>query len=184
MPLTAIVMVYPLMKRSIPRKLRIYPQYLLGFALGYPAMYGWASVYGKEFSLSEIVSRCLPLGLFLFFWSFYSNTAYSYQDVEDDRKVGVNSAYTMAGKSIWTMLAILASLTILMIPFVLVPFSSGWLWISWLGAWVPGIIEQLSSFDPKRPETGGDLHFSTVKLGFWTVFACTVELYLPKDPTA
>lgn len=178
MPLTAIILVYPLGKRPIARKLRIYPQYLLGVAVGYPTMYGWAAVYGPEMQTSEILHRCLPLWVFLFFWSFYANTSYSYQDVEDDRKMKVNSAYNLAGKRIRTLLAVLAIVALSTIPFVLRPFSSAWLWLSWVGAWVPGIIQQLISFDPRKPESGGVLHLSTVKLGLWTVFACALELYL------
>ncbi|KAE8308301.1 UbiA prenyltransferase family-domain-containing protein [Aspergillus transmontanensis] len=178
MPLTAVIMLYPFGKRPAFRKLHIYPQYLLGIALGYPTIHGWSAIYGGQLTLSEILERCFPLWLFLFFWTFYGNTAYSYQDIEDDRKMKVNSAYNLAGKHIHALLAVLGIMTLLTIPFVLNPISSLWLWISWMGVWTMGITKQLISFDPSMPETGGALQLQTVVLGIWIIIACIVQLGL------
>lgn len=178
-PLTVVIMLYPFGKRPVVRKLHIYPQYFLGMAVGYPTIYGWSAIYGKQLSLSEILARCFPLWLFLFFWSFYANTAYSYQDIEDDRKMKVNSSYNLAGKRIRAFLAVLGIVALLTIPFVLNPVSSLWLWISWMGVWTVGITKQLISFDPNVPETGGALHLETVIFGIWTIIACVVQLNLP-----
>lgn len=183
MPLTVIIMLYPLGKRPIFRKLHLYPQYLLGVAVGYPTIHGWSAIYGGQLSLSEILERCFPLWLFLFFWTFYANTAYSYQDVEDDRKMKVNSAYNLAGRHIRAFLAFLATLALLTIPLVLNPVSSLWLWVSWMGVWTMGITKQLITFNPSMPETGGALQLQTVILGIWTIIACIVQLGLSGSST-
>lgn len=176
LPLIAVIMLYPLGKRPTARKFHVYPQYFLGTALGYPTIYGWCAIYGNELTLSEILARCYPLWVFLFCWSFFANTAYSYQDAVDDRRMGLNSAYNLAGDHMRAFLAVLGGITLLTIPMVLRPHTSVWLWVSWLGMWTTGIVRQLLEYDQRKPETGGTLHRQTVWFGFCSIAICIVEL--------
>lgn len=124
----------------------------------------------------------------VFFWTIYLNTAYSYQDVVDDRKLKVNSFYNIAGRHTHLLLVLLVSPILVCLPLYLAEFRSTWLWISWMGVWTAALVLQLVQFDPQRPASGGSLHKSNFLLGFWTIIACAVEVFLNNDvrrfPTA
>jgi 4-hydroxybenzoate polyprenyltransferase len=170
---------YPFGKRPIARKWHLYPQYILG-VLGLPlAVSGWAAIYFQEgLGLLGCMKRALPLSLMMFIWTLYYNTAYSYQDVADDRKLGVHSMYVLAGQNIHAFLVCLGVLVLGSIAWVLEDVESAWLWLSWMGVWTVAYLSQFRHFDPARPETGGLLHKQNVKLGVWTVFVCIVEVFL------
>lgn len=158
--------------------MRIYPQYILGFTLAYPAVSGWVSIYGPGDTLGQTISLCLPQMLFFFLWTIYFNTAYSYQDIRDDSKMGVNSIYVLAGKHIHAFLIFLAGAVLFTMPWILFPIQSSWLWFSWMGIWSMSILEQLFRFDTKKPETGGFVHRRNFALGIWNIAACAIELLL------
>lgn len=177
-PLTIGTLLYPYGKRPVIRKLGIYPQYILGFTLAFPAVPGWASIYGQEESFGAILKQCLPLLLFVFVWTMYFNTAYSYQDVLDDTKLNVNSFYVLAGKNIHALLVVLGVATLATVPWILYPLGSTWLWASWMGLWSVSYAEQFLRFDASKPASGGVLHRRNVALGLFNIFACAVELAL------
>lgn len=173
---TAGTILYPFGKRPAARKWYIYPQYILG-ALGLPLVVsGWESIYYR--GVLDTVSRSLPLSLFVFFWILYYNTAYSYQDVCDDRKMNVHSIYTMAGQHIHMFLVFLGTIVLLNIAWVLTRLGSTWLWFSWMGVWVFAYLAQFTIFDATKPHTGGVVHKQNVLLGIWGIVACMVEVLL------
>lgn len=180
LPLTASIALYPYVKRPVFRKVFIYPQYILGLAVAYPAITGWSSINGREQSTSEILTNCAPICLLVFFWCFYFNTAYSHQDSVDDRKMNINSAYLVAGQRIRLFLAFLSVLPLAVIPSVVSKIDSPWLWFSWMVVWTGAMVKQIVQFDARKPESGGCIHWENFLLGLWTVAACVVEVGLQK----
>lgn len=72
---------YPLMKKLIP-----YPQVILGMAMNYGTLLGSPAVYGfSDWSV------CLPLYLGGICWTVVYDTIYAYQDINDDKKLGLKS---------------------------------------------------------------------------------------------
>jgi 4-hydroxybenzoate polyprenyltransferase len=69
----------------------------------------------------------------VFFWTIYLNTAYSYQDVVDDRNSNVNSFYNALGDHIRLLLSLLVAPILVCLPVYLSSFHSMWLWVSWMG---------------------------------------------------
>jgi 4-hydroxybenzoate polyprenyltransferase len=177
-PVTISTILYPFGKRSIFRRLRIYPQYFLGFTLGYPSVIGWLAIKGQDQSLMDNIGESFALGITVFAWTLYLNTAYSYQDVEDDKKMNVNSVYVLAGSYIHFFLMLLAGLVLGATGIQLRAQNSQWLWGSWMCVWGYSFVNQLSRFDAKKPESGGSLHKENFGLGIWTVLICSVELLL------
>ncbi|KAF6832148.1 4-hydroxybenzoate octaprenyltransferase [Colletotrichum musicola] len=177
-PVIIASILYPYVKRPNARKLRIYPQYVLGFTIAWPAILGRSAIYGRRELFDDTLSHCLPLCTMVFFWIIYLNTAYSYQDVVDDRKMRVNSFYTVAGRNFHRFLVALVGPILVCLPLYLIRFRSLWLWTSWMGVWTAAFFKQLSEFDPKWPASGGSVHKSNFALGVWTVVACAVEVLL------
>ncbi|KAL5339005.1 UbiA prenyltransferase family [Aspergillus crustosus] len=178
LPVTLSTILYPFAKRPIFRRLHIYPQYLLGFTLAYPSLIGVLAIKGLHQPLSTSLTESLPLAISVFTWTLYLNTAYSYQDIVDDQKMNVNSAYVAAGSYIHYLLVALAGLALGAVGWQLWAQESEWLWGSWMGVWVWSFGSQLVRFDKKKPESGGSLHRENFGLGVWTVFVCAVELVL------
>ncbi|KAI1832574.1 hypothetical protein DTO006G1_1728 [Penicillium roqueforti] len=174
------IMLYPYLKRPVFSRVFIYPQYILGLAVAYPSITGWASINGQEQSMSEIFTHCTPICLLIFFWCLYFNTAYSHQDSVDDRKMNINSAYVVAGQRIRLFLAFLGALPLAVIPYVVLKINSPWLWFSWMAVWTVSIVMQIVRFDSKKLESGGRIHWDNFLLGLWTTVACIVEVGLQK----
>ncbi|CAI7643362.1 unnamed protein product [Penicillium pancosmium] len=168
-------LLYPYCKRPQARKVGIYPQYVLGLTAACPAVFGRAAIYSQD-SFESLINASFPLCFFVFVWTLYFNTAYSYQDLKDDSKMNINSSYVFAGQRIHMFLVLLAGLVLASIPWVLYPLRSGWLWASWMGVWSIGCVEQLVKFDTKDPQTGGLVWRRNILLALWTVVACFVEI--------
>ncbi|QLI74153.1 Polyprenyl transferase pyr6 [Metarhizium brunneum] len=177
-PVMIASMLYPFLKRPTAKKLHIYPQYMLAFTIAWPAIPGRAAICGRDESFSETVRYCLPLCTVVFFWTIYLNTAYSYQDVVDDRKLNVNSFYNIAGQHTHLVLVALVCPILACLPLYLTQFQSTWLWVTWMGVWTAAFAVQLALFDAKKPSSGGSLHKSNFILGIWTIVVCSVELLL------
>ncbi|KAH7028241.1 UbiA prenyltransferase family protein [Macrophomina phaseolina] len=168
---------YPYGKRPAARRFYVYPQYFLGFTVAWPAVPGWAAIYGQDQSFTKTARQCFPLCIMVCFWTLYLNTAYSYQDVVDDRKMNVNSLYNLFGQRIHHLLVALVSPVVVCMLLFIREFDSPWLWTTWVGSWIVSFIEQLVRFDPKQPASGGTLHKSNFMLGIWTIVACAVEVF-------
>ncbi|OQD97275.1 hypothetical protein PENVUL_c084G01203 [Penicillium vulpinum] len=177
-PPTIGTLLYPYCKRPVARKFGIYPQYVLGLTAACPAVFGRAAIYNQEHSFPDLINASFPLCLFVFVWTLYFNTAYSYQDVKDDSKMEINSSYVFAGQRIHVLLVILAGLVLASVPWVLYPLQSPWLWISWMGVWTVGCVEQLVKFNANDPHTGGLVWKHNILLALWTIVACLVEVLL------
>ncbi|KAF9877425.1 UbiA prenyltransferase [Colletotrichum karsti] len=175
---------YPYGKRPNAQRLRIYPQYILGFTVAWPAVLGRSAIYGRHQPFDFTVSQCFPLCTMVFFWIIYLNTAYSYQDIVDDQKMRINSFYTVGGRNFHRFLVALISPILICLPLYLIRFRSLWLWMSWMGVWTATFFKQLSEFDPKWPASGGGVHKSNFILGVWTIVACAVEVLLKNNDTA
>lgn len=180
LPLTGCIILYPFLKRPVFSKFFIYPQYILGLAVAYPAITGWSSINGHEQTLSEIVTHCTPICLLVFFWCVYFNTAYSHQDSIDDRKMNINSAYVVAGQRIRLFLAFLSVLPLATVPFVVSKINTPWMWFSWMAVWTGAIGKQILQFDSRKLEIGGAIHWENFLLGLWTIVACMVEVGFQK----
>ncbi|KAL2819031.1 UbiA prenyltransferase family-domain-containing protein [Aspergillus cavernicola] len=178
LPVTVSTILYPFAKRPTFRRLRIYPQYLLGFTLAYPSLIGILAIKGHSQPLSTSLTESVPLAITVFTWTLYLNTAYSYQDIVDDQKMNVNSSYVLAGSYIHYLLMFLAVLALGAVGWQLHTQGSQWLWGSWMGVWLWSFLGQLVRFDKGRPESGGAMHRENFGLGVWTVFICVVELVL------
>lgn len=169
---------YPFGKRPMCRKLWIYPQYILGFTIAWPAVIGRAAILGREETFAETLEASIPLCNMVFFWTIFLNTAYSYQDVVDDRKMGVNSFYNVLGQRIHLLLWLLLLPIAVSMPRYLQQFHSLWLWASWGCVWTFSLLRQITRFDAKNPASGGSLHVDNFLLGTWTIGACAVEVLL------
>lgn len=169
---------YPFGKKPAINKTGFYPQYILGFTITWPAIPGWAAIHGHSQTFAETCGQCTPLCIMVFFWIIYLNTAYSYQDVVDDRKMGVNSLYSFAGDRVNYLLMALCVPVVVCMPIVLREFHSAWLWVMWGGVWCGTFVLDLIRFDPRRPETGGTLHVTNFKLGAYTILVCAAEVFL------
>lgn len=167
---------YPYGKRPTMRKFFIYPQYILGFTIAWPAVPGRAAIFHGNESFAETVAGSMTLLNMVFFWTIFLNTAYSYQDVVDDRKMGVHSFYNVLGKHVHLLLWLLLVPVAICVPMYLHQFHSTWLWISWGGVWALSLLRQITRFDAKDPSSGGGLHVDNFLLGAWTSFACVAEL--------
>ncbi|KAL3457940.1 UbiA prenyltransferase [Aspergillus heterothallicus] len=174
--ITLGTLTYPYGKRPAAKALGIYPQYILGFTLAAPAVTGWAAIYGEQQTPLETVVSTLPITLFVFVWTMYFNTAYSYQDIRDDSKLCVNSFYVLAGRHIHAVLIVLAVLVLSTMTWVLYPLGSTWLWVTWMGVWSFSVARQMKAFSAERPETGGTLHKENFALGIWNIAALVVEV--------
>ncbi|RAL12470.1 4-hydroxybenzoate octaprenyltransferase, partial [Aspergillus homomorphus CBS 101889] len=175
-PPTLGTLIYPYCKRPLARRIGIYPQYVLGLTASCPVLFGRASIYPDLDSFSALVRSSLPLCIVVFTWTLYFNTAYSYQDIVDDKKLGVNSLYTLAGQHIHRVLTALAIIVTGALCWTLCPLGSRWLWVSWLGVWIMGFVDQMRRFDAKNPGSGSYVFRSNVVMGLWTMVACLLEV--------
>jgi 4-hydroxybenzoate polyprenyltransferase len=112
----------------------------------------------------------------VFTWTLYFNTAYSYQDIVDDKKLGVNSLYNLAGNNIHGVLVALVTIMAGALWWALYPLGSAWLWFSWMGVWIVGCVDQMGRFDARNPSSGQYVFRSNVVMGLWTIMACLLEV--------
>jgi len=81
-----LIIIYPLMKR-----VTFWPQLILGLAFNLGALMGGAAIYNKI----SIVNILLYLGGIM--WTIGYDTIYAYQDIEDDKKIGIKSTAVLFG---------------------------------------------------------------------------------------
>lgn len=98
-----LVVVYPLMKRVTH-----YPQVVLGLAMNYGVLMGWAAIHGFD-GLSNV----MPLYVGAAGWTVVYDTLYAHQDKADDAKLGLKSTALLMGEHTSTVLSTvsLASVT-------------------------------------------------------------------------
>lgn len=82
-----LVALYPTTKRFF-----IWPQLILGFTFGFGAPLGYAATAGYcSWAQAALYSATI-------FWQIGFDTIYSYQDIEDDQRVGIHSTARWAGQ--------------------------------------------------------------------------------------
>jgi 4-hydroxybenzoate polyprenyltransferase len=81
-----------------------WPQLVLGLAFNWGALMGWTAVHG-EISLQHV----LPLYSAGVCWTLVYDTLYGYQDIKDDRKLGLKSTALTFGDKPQVILSLLAS---------------------------------------------------------------------------
>ncbi|KAJ1620299.1 UbiA prenyltransferase family [Pavlovales sp. CCMP2436] len=85
-----LVVAYPLAKRVTS-----WPQLVLGLTFNWGALVGWSAVRG-ELALEVLV----PLYLGAACWTLHYDTLYAYQDVRDDKRIGVRSSALSLGAEV------------------------------------------------------------------------------------
>ena len=83
-----LVVLYPFAKRVTN-----WPQLLLGLAINWGALVGWAAVRG------DLAWPAIALYVGGVFWTLGYDTIYAYQDKRDDEKVGVKSSTFALGET-------------------------------------------------------------------------------------
>ena len=75
-----LIVLYPLMKRFT-----YFPQLFLAIVFNFSILISWTAAKG------EFDNQCLFLYLACIFWTLGYDTIYAYQDLKDDKKIGVKS---------------------------------------------------------------------------------------------
>tara|TARA_B100001094_G_scaffold249822_1_gene247195 strand:- start:1001 stop:1459 length:459 start_codon:yes stop_codon:yes gene_type:complete len=91
------------------KRITFWPQIWLGLTFNWGALMGWTAVTG---SLSITALLIYIAG---FFWTIGYDTIYAHQDKEDDSLVGIKSSALALGKHTTFFLALVYTLTIIMI---------------------------------------------------------------------
>ncbi|KAL4799164.1 UbiA prenyltransferase family-domain-containing protein [Aspergillus venezuelensis] len=90
-PTTLGIILYSFAKRPLEKQLYVYPQFILSVTCALPSSSGWAAVYGPGITMGTP----FQIGALVAVWIVYLNTAYSCQDIEGDKRLGVNSLYLL-----------------------------------------------------------------------------------------
>ncbi|MFQ3360905.1 MAG: 4-hydroxybenzoate octaprenyltransferase [Alphaproteobacteria bacterium] len=81
------IIIYPFMKR-----ITYWPQLFLGISFNWGALVGWTSISNNiSIEMIFVYFACL-------FWTLGYDTIYGYQDIEDDKKIGIKSTSRLFGK--------------------------------------------------------------------------------------
>ncbi len=110
-----IVAIYPFMKR-----ITYWPQVVLGLALSWGAMMGFAVILGR------IDPAALVLYAGSISWVIAYDTIYAHQDTEDDALIGVKSTALLFGARTRQMLTLFYSLAVVLIGVALWLGGAGW----------------------------------------------------------
>jgi len=136
-----IIAVYPFMKR-----ITYWPQIVLGLAMNWGALMGWAAVTG---SLSLV-----PLLLFFgaICWTIGYDTIYAHQDKEDDALLGLKSTALKFGEKTRPWLWLFYGLTALSLigAGLLAGLGLAYYLVLALGIW--HLVRQILRLDIARPE--------------------------------
>ena len=81
------VIVYPSTKKFFK-----YPQLILGINFGYGAVMGYAEMLSKLPGAFVVdLTVILPLYISGILWTIYYDSVYAFQDIKDDKRLGLNS---------------------------------------------------------------------------------------------
>ena len=136
----AVVAIYPLMKR-----VTYWPQIFLGLAFSWGALMGWAAAFGRL----DLPAYLLYAGSIA--WVIHYDTIYAHQDSEDDALVGLKSTALLFGERTKPMLAVFASVAVLLIGFAGYAAGAGWVFAIGLGAFAAHLAWQTRSIDVRDP---------------------------------
>lgn len=166
-----LVISYPKFKRFFK-----HPQFMLGITFNYGIWMGYASIYNAlDYQI------LLPMYLGGIWWTMIYDTIYAYQDIDDDKKLGLNSSaiqFQNNPKKAFTALATLSSL---------------WFGISGYMAWLHPIYYafvggvavhyawQIKSFDINNKLNCRRLFISNQYLGLILTFGIILGKYYQKS---
>lgn len=137
-----LVASYPLMKR-----ITYWPQLALGLTFNWGCLLGWSAVTG-----SLDLSVCLPLYVAAVSWTIFYDTIYAFQDVEDDRWVGVKSTALLFGDNAKLCLTGFAAVTVANLIAVGINTSQTWPYYLGLMAATSHLTWQVATVDLSEPK--------------------------------
>ncbi|XP_028397603.1 4-hydroxybenzoate polyprenyltransferase, mitochondrial-like [Dendronephthya gigantea] len=137
-----LVASYPLMKR-----ITYWPQLALGFTFNWGCLLGWSAVTG-----SLDLTVCLPLYAAAVNWTMLYDTIYAFQDVEDDRWIGVKSTALLFGDHAKPCLTGFAAVVIANLIAVGVNTSQTWPYYLGLIAVTSHLTWQVATVDLSVPK--------------------------------
>jgi 4-hydroxybenzoate polyprenyltransferase len=94
------VATYPLAKRFFS-----FPQLVLGYTFNWGCFLGFQAMMNDGRNIlfdNEAMNIAVPLYIGCISWTIFYDTIYAYQDIEDDKKINVNSSAIFIGKNRFT----------------------------------------------------------------------------------
>jgi 4-hydroxybenzoate polyprenyltransferase len=146
-PSIILVGLYPGMKR-----ITNYPQVVLGMAFSWGAMLGFPAL---GLTLTDPVVATTAASLFLsnVAWTVLYDTIYAYQDVEDDKKIGVKSSAVASEGRTKLFLSALAVTQVSLLAGAGVVSGMGPVYFAWsCGGTAVGLGWMIKRLDFKKPE--------------------------------
>ena len=102
-----LILLYPLMKRFT-----YFPQFFLAIVFNFSVLIAWTAAKG------EFDNQSLLLYLACIFWTLGYDTIYAYQDINDDKKIGVKSLAIYLEKNIKFWITIFYLMFIILFSFL------------------------------------------------------------------
>ncbi|CAG8979682.1 hypothetical protein HYALB_00003913 [Hymenoscyphus albidus] len=166
-PWCFIATIYPFMKRLVS-----WPQFILAPAVAGPSFVGWSSINGNS-----NIEGALPLFIAYSIWTVYFDTAYGFQDINDDKKAGVGSLAQFLGPNfIKPFLAVTGAVTIGLLGIAATRAQFTLLfWILGLGIWAASLPFQFNMLDLNDSKSGGKVFGFNIKLGLYISFIALTE---------
>ena len=137
-----LVASYPLMKR-----ITYWPQLALGLTFNWGCLLGWSAVMGNL-----DLSICVPLYVAAVNWTIFYDTIYAFQDVEDDRWVGVKSTALLFGDNAKQYLTAFAAIMVSNLVVVGINTSQSWPYYLGLTAVASHLAWQVGTVDLSKPK--------------------------------
>jgi len=164
-----LAVLYPFTKRFVS-----VPQAFLGMAFGWGAFMAWAAVT-REVALAPALLFAATI-----FWAIGYDTIYAIQDIDDDRKVGVNSSAILFGAAAWIWVIGCIAATCLLLGIAGWLHGAGAVWFASLtgvlayGAWQGAQVRR--GLDRARA-------FELFKAHVWVGAALLAALLVDLNPT-
>ncbi|WP_370931164.1 4-hydroxybenzoate octaprenyltransferase [Bartonella sp. DGB1] len=163
-----LVALYPFMKR-----ITYFPQVILGLCFSWGALLGW-SVMAGGLSLPPIFVYLANIC-----WVIAYDTIYAYQDIEDDRKVGIYSTALFFEKNSRLAISILYSFTVIFLAMALFYVNAPIIAYIGLIFFASGLVQQIIKLDIANPELCLKLFKDNAKIGFlFAIFLWLSLIYL------
>ena len=155
-----LIVIYPLAKRIIGL-----PQIILGLTFGWGALLGWAA-HGIWPGADALILYAATV-----FWIFGYDTIYAVQDMEDDRKVGINSSALTLGSALKPVVSGCYAVMVGLLVILGARLGLGWGYYAGLGAAALHLRRQISRIDIAAPHTAGAIFRSNRDTGLLITLA-------------
>lgn len=146
--------IYPFMKR-----ITYFPQFFLGIAFNWGCFLGWSSIK------NDIAIPVFWLYLGCIFWTIGFDTIYAYQDIDDDKKLGIGSTALLfrdKGKFFVTLCYSI------FIAFIIIAYNEAKVpYFAYIGIIAASLhlLWQVKNFDIKSPELCLKVFIANSKVG-------------------